>query len=76
MPKFQPSRFNLPERDEIERLARTTVISVSGTGSGGPPTAPHALGYWTPITNGDPLSPEILFDADGDCIVGWVPTPE
>jgi len=35
-----------------------------------------ALGYWTPITNGDPLSPEILFDAEGDCVVGFVPTPE
>lgn len=33
------------------------------------------LGYWTPITNGDPLSPEILFDAEGDCVVGFVPTP-
>ena len=33
------------------------------------------LGFWTPITNGDPLSPEILFDADGDCVVGFVPTP-
>lgn len=32
-------------------------------------------GYWTPITNGDPLSPEILFDAEGDCVVGFVPTP-
>ena len=32
------------------------------------------LGYWTPITNGDPLSPEILFDAEGDCVVGFVPT--
>jgi hypothetical protein len=33
------------------------------------------FGYWTPITNGDPLSPEVLFDAEGDCVVGWVPTP-
>ena len=32
-------------------------------------------GYWTPITNGDPLSPEILFDTEGDCVVGFVPTP-
>lgn len=32
-------------------------------------------GYWTPITNGDPLTPELLFDSNGDCIVGWVPTP-
>ena len=36
----------------------------------------HVGGYWTPITNGDPLSPEILFDAVGDCVVGFVPTPE
>jgi hypothetical protein len=35
----------------------------------------QAFGYWTPITNGDPLSPEILFDAEGDCVVGFVPTP-
>lgn len=35
----------------------------------------ESLGYWTPITNGDPLSPEILFDAEGDCVVGFVPTP-
>lgn len=34
-----------------------------------------AVGYWTPITNGDPASPEILFDAEGDCVVGFVPTP-
>jgi hypothetical protein len=33
------------------------------------------VGYWTPITNGDALSPEILFDAEGDCVVGFVPTP-
>lgn len=33
-----------------------------------------AKGYWTPITNGDPLSPEGLFDAIGDCVVGFVPT--
>lgn len=36
----------------------------------------ESLGYWTPISNGDPLSPEILFDAEGDCVVGFVPTPE
>ena len=74
MPKIQPSKFTLPERDEIERLART-VIWTRGTSGTGPPTALHALGYWTPITNGDPLSPEILFDAEGDCVVGFVPTP-
>jgi Repeat of unknown function (DUF5907) len=41
-------------------------VTVSGVGS---------AGYWTPITNGDPLSPEMLFDAEGDCVVGFVPTP-
>jgi hypothetical protein len=35
----------------------------------------EAFGYWTPITNGDPVTPEILFDSAGDCIVGFVPTP-
>lgn len=39
-------------------------------GGGGPDD-----GYWTPITNGDPVSPELLFDSNGDCIVGFVPTP-
>jgi hypothetical protein len=48
-----------------------TVLSVTGAG----PNGIAALGYWTPITNGDPLSPEILFDAEGACVVGFVPTP-
>src|SRR5262245_3652288 len=33
------------------------------------------FGYWTPITNAYPLSPEILVDAAGACVVGFVPTP-
>ena len=53
-------------------LAMTgTELSVSVGGGEGI----DSLGYWTPITNGDPLSPEILFDAEGDCVVGFVPTP-
>jgi hypothetical protein len=47
-----------------------TGTEVSVTASGG-----AAVGYWTPITNGDPVSPELLFDSHGDCIVGFVPTP-
>lgn len=47
-----------------------TVLHVTTGGTDGV----DALGYWTPITNGDPLSPEILFDSNGDCIVGFVPT--
>ena len=53
-------------------LAMTaTVLQVTAGGVDGV----ESLGYWTPITNGDPLSPEILFDAEGDCVVGFVPTP-
>ena len=76
MPKFQPSRFNLPERDEIERLAIRAAAAVRSSGPPAPLPDVATLGYWTPITNGDPLSPEILFDAEGNCIVGWVATPE
>ena len=32
-------------------------------------------GYWSVITNGDAASPEVLFDSNGDAIMGWVPTP-
>jgi len=35
----------------------------------------EALGYWALITNGDPLSPEPLYDAEGDAVMGFVPTP-
>jgi hypothetical protein len=52
-------------------LAMTgTVLSVTAGGGNGL----ESLGYWTPITNGDPLTPELLFDSNGDCIVGFVPT--
>jgi hypothetical protein len=29
------------------------------------------LGYWAPLTNGDPLSPELVFDSKGDVIVAF-----
>ncbi len=32
------------------------------------------LGYWSILTNGDPVTPEVIF-ADGDCVSVWVPTP-
>lgn len=28
------------------------------------------LGLWAPVTNGDPVSPEILFDSNGQVIMG------
>ena len=32
-------------------------------------------GYWSPLTNGDPVSPEIIYDSFGDTISVWTPTP-
>lgn len=29
-------------------------------------------GYYAPVTNGDVVTPEILFDAAGDVIVAWI----
>ena len=34
-----------------------------------------SLGYWTIATNGDPVSPEIEFDSNGDVASYFVPTP-
>ena len=33
------------------------------------------FGSWEPVTNGDPASPELLFDSNGAVIVGFVPLP-
>jgi len=33
------------------------------------------VGYWSELTNGDPVSPELVFDSFGDTIDVWVPTP-
>jgi hypothetical protein len=57
----------------VEELTIGDGLTMTGTELSAIPV--EDLGYWTPITNGDPLSPEILFDAEGDCVVGWVPTP-
>lgn len=29
------------------------------------------LGYWAPLTNGDPISPELVFDSHGEVIVAF-----
>jgi hypothetical protein len=50
-------------------------LALTGTTLALDPATVATSGYWTPITNGDPVSPEILFDSNGDCIVGFVPTP-
>ena len=59
----------------IEQLTIGAGLALTGTELHATADGISDLGYWTPITNGDPASPEILFDAEGDCVVGWVPTP-
>lgn len=33
-----------------------------------------SLGYWSPLTNGDPDNPEPIYDGDGDMIAVWTET--
>ena len=32
-----------------------------------------AFGAWEPLSNGDPVSPELIWDSHGACVVGFVP---
>jgi hypothetical protein len=67
-----------PGVGSVEIISLGTGLAMTGTVLSvlpGGPDGLEQLGYWTPITNGDPLAPEILFDAEGDCVVGFVPTP-
>jgi hypothetical protein len=32
-------------------------------------------GYWSPLTNGDSVHPEIIFNGSGDTIAVWTATP-
>lgn len=49
-------------------------------GPPGPPGPPataaqiEAAGYWSPLTNGDEMNPELVFSG-GDTITVWTPTP-
>jgi hypothetical protein len=60
-----------PGLGPVEPISVGAGLALTGTTLSATGTA----GYWTPITNGDPVTPEILFDAVGDCVVGFVPTP-
>jgi len=64
-----------PGTGPVEQLTIGAGLALTGTDLHATAAGISGLGYWTPITNGDPASPEILFDAEGDCVVGWVPTP-
>jgi hypothetical protein len=60
---------------EVEQLTVGAGLALTGTELRVTATGVEQMGYWSVITNGDPVSPEILFDSNGDCIVGFVPTP-
>lgn len=32
------------------------------------------FGFWSPVTNGDPINPEIIFNGDGDSVVAFTST--
>jgi hypothetical protein len=54
---------------EFLKRVGTTIVSAAGTSSPPVSTDPH----WEPITNGDPITPEILFDGvTGDVLMNWV----
>lgn len=47
------------------------VLQTQGAGANPQWQDVNQLGYWSPLTNGDPVSPELIFDGDGDTIAVW-----
>lgn len=36
------------------------------------PAPPSPIfGYWSPLTNGDPINPDLIYNAAGDVIAVW-----
>jgi hypothetical protein len=60
---------------EVEQLTIGAGLALTGTELRVTATGVEQMGYWSVITNGDALSPELLFDSNGDAIMGFVPTP-
>lgn len=53
--------------------AKGRILAASdGTGGGGGGFTPDD-GFWTELTNDDPINPELIFDAEGQTIDVWVP---
>lgn len=46
------------------RLTLAADVAMAGT--------PAGSGYWSLLTNGDPVTPELIFTADGDVVSVWV----
>lgn len=53
----------------VDSKGRIVAITAVGIDAG-----VEAAGYWSPLTNGDATTPELIF-ADGDTISVWTPTP-
>ena len=45
-------------------FAANVAISASGT----TPASPH----YEPVTNGDPVNPDLIYNSGGDLVMGWV----
>lgn len=64
----------------LPKLSNDPDTFLDGEGNWSTPTqvtaaAVAAVGYWSPLTNGDPVSPELIFDSNGDTISVFTPTP-
>ena len=60
----QPDRIVAGSNVTITRTLGQINIAASGGGN-----------QWMVMTNGDPVTPEILFDGDGDVILAEIPLP-
>lgn len=47
------------------------VLQTQGAGANPQWQDVNQLGYWSPLTNGDPVSPELIFDGNGDTVSVW-----
>jgi hypothetical protein len=50
-----------------------SILPEPDAAGGGAPDP--SAGYWSLLTTGDPIAPELIFDGDGDVIAVWTETP-
>ena len=58
--------FPIPGQDGEDGANTVILVPSSVTAS-----QVSALGYWSPLTNGDPVTPELIFDSNGDTVAVW-----
>lgn len=65
----------------LKKLSGSATDVMNGAGNWVPASggvtalAVAAVGYWSELTNGDPVAPELIFDSNGDTISVFTPTP-